>query len=416
MRKLILFTAALLFSVSSLMAQTTEERPYLWNSWIFENDSSQMGLFVPFAFTNTAQGVEDLDPTDGTQWRGFGQIVNLSLVFPWYDEFLTENTMVHVGTGFTDQDYIDQFDGAGSYTVDSVFFFAYLPETSAQTFGGVFRVFKTDFDFNSSAYRANGYHVPVSGFAEDDQLYEQFLQPDDLKNAYDEFTNNITAQIFRFSEPLAFTRDESVIFLYHNEDPAVTADQIQAATVDPTHRGIGYQEYANGAFVNSVDTRRNPLTQYKALGVLMYRQGNGSANGDAATDTLHSGWTNLFTGGRSALMNTRTIVFGSVEIDTSSSVRYHFGRDAESQGLGDITPNPVTVDARLPFSLTESSTVTIELYTASGELINRLLENKKYVPGNYSLPIPTNELNNGAYLVRMTASGKAYSMKFTVTK
>ena len=415
MRKLILFTAALLLSVPSLMAQI-EERPYLWNSWIFENDSSQTGLFVPFAFTNTAQGVPDLDPTDGTQWRGFGQIVNLSLAFPWYDEFLTENTSVHVGSGFTDQDYIDQFDGAGAFTVDSVFFFAYLPEVSVQTFGGVFRVLRTNFDFNSSAYRANGYHVPVSGFAQDDQLFEQFIQPDDLKNAYDEFTNNITALIFRFDQPLTFSKGESAIFLYHNEDPAVTFDQIQAAPADPTHRGIGYQEYANGGLAGSVDTRRDPLTNYKSLGLVMLRQGNGSANGDAATDTIHSGWTNLFLGGRSALLNTRTIVFGTVEIDTSSGVSYHFGRDAENQGLGNITPNPVTVNARLPFSLTEPSSVTIELYTASGELVSTLLENKKYIPGNYSLPLPTDELDNGAYLVRMSANENAYSMKFTVTK
>ena len=414
MGKLILFAAALLLSVPNLMAQN-EETQYRWDSWVFENDSSRMDPFIPFAFTNTAQGVPDLDPSDGSQWRGFGQVIHLPVAYPWYNEYLTEETVIHAPNGFTDQDYIDQFQNAISFTVDSVLFFAYLPESAAQTFGGVFRVFKTDFDFSSSTYQASGYHAAISDFSESDLLYEQFLQPDDLKNAFDEFANRITAQTFRFSEPLTFANNESVIFLYHNEDDALTFDQRQAVAVDPVHRGIAYQEYGNGGLTNDGDTRRDPLTRYKALGVVMYRQGNGSAGGDAATDTLHSAWTNLTLGGRSTLMNTRTIVFGVVELGVGN-VRYHLGLDADNQGLGEITPNPVTVDARLPFSLTETSTVTIELYTASGELVTTLLENQKYIPGNYSLPLPTDELNSGTYLVRMAADQKAYSMKFTVTK
>jgi hypothetical protein len=105
-----------------------------------------------------------------------------------------------------------------------------------------------------------------------------------------------------------------------------------------------------------------------------------------------------------------TVVLGA------SGVKYHFGREATSQGLGQVTPNPVTSNARLPFSLTEIAEVNVDLFDVNGQMVKNLVANQRYIPGNYSVGLPVDQLQSGNYLARMTANGKVYTMKFNVSK
>ena len=413
MKKLILCTLPLLFSVSVLIAQ--QERPYRWDTWIFENEASRINLNIPQAFPTTSPGTPDLDPTDGVQFRGFGQIVNLFLIEFLYDSVLTEQTSTHASPGFTDRDYFNQFLGAGAFTIDSLYFFAFMPQSATSPKGGTFRVFKTEIDFFGSEF-TGGYRKPLSDFSQNDLLFEQHLSETELKSKFDGSSSTpITPHTFRFQpNPLTFDALESAILLYHTEDDAHTWAQAQTSGIDPWHTGIGYQEYANGGLENGVDTRRDPIGRFGGLGLVMYRQGNGTVGGDPSTDEILMASLNLIILGKSSLLNTRSVIFGSVEL--VSGVRYHFGKDADEQGLGQITPNPATADSRISFSLNSTAAVTLEVYTTSGEAVATLLQNDRYIPGNYSVRLPIEELMNGSYLVRMTANENVYSMKFTVAK
>jgi hypothetical protein len=67
-------------------------------------------------------------------------------------------------------------------------------------------------------------------------------------------------------------------------------------------------------------------------------------------------------------------------------------------------------------SLTELSDVTIDLFDVNGKQIRNLVTAHRYVPGNYSVALPVDELQNGTYLVRMTAGDKVYTTKVNVAR
>jgi hypothetical protein len=103
-------------------------------------------------------------------------------------------------------------------------------------------------------------------------------------------------------------------------------------------------------------------------------------------------------------------------IDTASGVQYYFGYDAKDQGLSDVAPNPAVDDAKIPFSLTEMGTVTLEIFSTNGELVSTLVDGKKYIPGKYSARVPVSELQGGAYVVRLRVNDQVYTQKFSVAK
>src|SRR5690606_10978496 len=149
-------------------------------------------------------------------------------------------------------------------------------------------------------------------------------------------------------------------------------------------------------------TRRGPLAPYKSLGVVLYRDPTQEPLDDAYADTIMSAWTGALTlSNRPALMNLRMFSWGTVELEeiNTSSVRYHFGYDATEQGLGTVTPNPVRENASVPFSLTELAQVTIDLFDVNGQLVKNMVQDKKFIPGKYSIDLPVDELANGAYVL-----------------
>lgn len=182
-------------------------------------------------------------------------------------------------------------------------------------------------------------------------------------------------------------------------------------------RLIGYMEYQSGQGTQA-SPFSNPVPASMVHGVFMRRSLGGDPEG--GDDTVAHTYS-LSVGSIPARINFNVLWFGVVELDASdvpeitSSVKYHFGEDANEQGLQNVRPNPVREEAVIPFSLTEVSNVTIELYTVDGQKVETLLD-KRYVPGKYTVTINSADLQSGPYLVRMTANEKVYSMKFNVTK
>jgi hypothetical protein len=161
------------------------------------------------------------------------------------------------------------------------------------------------------------------------------------------------------------------------------------------------------SFYNRREGRFTGFPSWMAQGLLMFR------NTQLFADSIRMVWASLlYRNGDSAVFDNWINFSGVVDLGPSG-VKYHFGREATSQGLGTPTPNPITADSRLPFSLTEVSDVTIDLYDVRGMHVREILR-ERYVPGHYTVPLKAGDLANGNYVVRMVAGGKAYSMKFNV--
>ncbi|MCE2503524.1 MAG: T9SS type A sorting domain-containing protein [Chlorobi bacterium] len=420
MRKLILFGAALLLSVPSLMAQETQ---FGWDSRIVvrtaqtsegNDDTNRTDMTVPLY----------IGPNDGSGFviRGVGQIFAPRIFFPIYDPYYNGD---NPDLEEREQAYIDQLKGVQSWQLNSIQMNVYHNPDNTPRNPSYINFWRMNTDYSNSNVRDSG--MSWSRTALDLNVIEgaaYIMDVDELKETvFDQGGQRfIQRTSITFNPPLEFEKEESVMTMFINEfDPAV---QRPFDTIDTRswQRLIGYMEYESGSFESDGDPPfRNPRPRNNAHGVIMVNQ-----NG---IDTILHVYRRLIfnqvvgqdTVRVPLIMNFDVRWFGIAELDATdvpdiSSVRYHFGYDATEQGLGQVAPNPVVEEAIIPFSLTKTSNVTLELYTANGEKVGTLVDNKRYAPGKYSVRIAPEELQSGVYLVRMTADENAYSMKFTVTE
>jgi hypothetical protein len=390
------------------------EQAYIWQTSILRRyddtprDTNRADFVIPRTFTSS-----------GRQWRGIGQIFAPSVIYPYYynPRIYNENSQILIPTRFpdgifeSDLEYVQQFKDAKAYIIDSLRIFVYRRSNAIPQNDGKITVFSTTTDFNGATYKKSGFHAPRASLQ---SRYTRTLTPEELDTTWQDINGGtIFARIERFApdNPLVFGAGESAVVMYINDDaPSLTT--FPPPDGSDVQQVWGTLEFRTGHQANSttgeVNTMGDSLDAYKSLGVVMYR---GAVN---QQDTIHSAWTNLLSDNRPALLNLNMVVWGSV--DLQSGVRYHFGADATSQGLEQATPNPVTTgEARLPFTLTASSNVTIDLFDAGGAHVAALVDGR-YVPGRYSVAIPAEGLAGGLYLARMVAGGKIYTMTIAVSK
>jgi hypothetical protein len=393
-------------------AAAAVEQPYTWQTAIFRrydgaNDSNRSDYFIPRTFASS-----------GRQWRGVGQIFAPGVIYSYYynPRIYNENSQILIPTRFPDGDfesdlqYVQQFKDAQAYIIDSLRFFVYRDRDAIPQNDGKIIVFSTTTDFNGAAYKQSGFHAPRAALQ---SRYTRTLTPEELDTTWQEIggEGRIFARTERFApdNPLIFGAGESAVVMYINDDAPSLAEPPDDADRQGVMGTLEYRTgYRDGTVTPVINTRGDSLTAYKSLGVVMYR---GATD---PKDTIHSAWTNLLSDNRPAVFNVNMVVWGTV--DLQSGVRYHFGTDAASQGLAQVTPNPVTAgEARLPFTLTESSDVTIDLFDVTGRHVAGLVDGR-YVPGHYSIALPVQELHSGAYLARMVAGGRIYTMTIAVSK
>lgn len=395
-----------------------EEVDFIWNSIIFrrygdDGDTNRRDLTVPLQF----------DGTPVTVMRGFGQIFAPRYLYSIYNQSVyNENTsyVSRVDTRFeSDQQYIDQFKGARNFTLQAVIFPFYHNPRNNPSNPGLVSFLKTNFNFGGTSYRNNGFgsgrraltvarEIPFDQDALDTTTYQNDFGDTLIKYTVIEFTG----QEGDDDAPIEFAQNESLVLLYTNEFAPGVTQPIPANDGREWQRAVASDEFGGGDFEEDpanpgefLDHRTNPLDTAKVFGVVMYRVNE--------ADSIYSAWRALRFGEKSALVNLNTSFFGVVVL--SSGVKYHFGRDASSQGIGAVTPNPVREYATIPFSLTERSDVRLAMYDMSGQLVRSLVD-ANYIRGEYSVDLNTEGLANGAYVLRMTVGDKAYTQKLNISR
>lgn len=391
--------------------KASEIQGYLWYSVIYRGQPDDTGATraeinrsdvpIPLKFTNS-----------GSVMRGLGQIFAPDYLYSAYNgSVYNENSNWYFdGTGsegLTDQDYIDQFKGATTWSIDSLITLFYQNPQKPQSDGfAKVELYKLNTDFNSADYKQRGY-VGIRNTL--NKVYEEEIDADKLAGTLGTGTS-IFATFFRFPEAIEFNAGESAMFMFMNESSGPDESTKQNGDYQLIY---AVDEYKSGDLrtVNgqTQDTRKDQLPGYKSFGTLLI-------DGVDEADTIISCWRFLSLGGKNVSMNTRVWFFGAVDLQEVSGVKYHFGKDAASQGLGETAPNPVVSNnARLPYSLTEKANVVIDLYNANGDHVANLVDHT-LIPGNYTVALPLDQMNNGAYVVRMLANGKAYSSKLSVAR
>jgi hypothetical protein len=81
--------------------------------------------------------------------------------------------------------------------------------------------------------------------------------------------------------------------------------------------------------------------------------------------------------------------------------------------LGSIYPNPVEGTGLIPFSLSETSSVCIEIYSLGGEKLIEIL-NTELNAGVYKAEFNSSSLSSGMYLCKLNAEGKQIIHKLAV--
>ena len=72
---------------------------------------------------------------------------------------------------------------------------------------------------------------------------------------------------------------------------------------------------------------------------------------------------------------------------------------ADGYALDPVYPNPFNATLTIPFTLTESMNVSIELYSITGQKMMTVV-NREFGAGSYDYTVTTDDLSSGIYLIR----------------
>jgi hypothetical protein len=361
-------------------------------------DSNLSDLPIPLSFGTSGE------------IRGVGQVFA-----PKYFYNLLRGKIFNEGTDFygwnnpeefNDVMYIEQFKNAGVFSIDTMAFTMYKNFSSNNppptTYPGGMVIYKTQAAFDSATIsRSIGYKEQADKL---EQVFASEYLPEGIDttltidNSVDPATGTFSRTQHKFDPPLEFEDGSSAIIMYQQlEAPAQTVTEINAA---PDVQRVRLFLEAPAGTGRTIDF-------YRTFGVLLRRTPNG-------IDSVMSAYRALTLGGLPAVVNTDVFIAGAVELGPSG-VKYHFGTELGGQGVNAVSPNPVTADTRIPFTLTQSGHVTLDLFATGGQLVRNLVD-ATYVPGNYSAPLKVDDLQNGVYLVRMIAGTKVYTQKIIVNR
>jgi len=79
-----------------------------------------------------------------------------------------------------------------------------------------------------------------------------------------------------------------------------------------------------------------------------------------------------------------------------------------------VFPNPSSNNFTLKFNLTNAGVTTIQLYNVEGKIVKEIAQNQLFSAGENQLSIPTNDLQNGEYFVRIINSNEILNAKLLV--
>jgi hypothetical protein len=394
-----------------------EETGYFWLSRHFTNpglgsdgvtiiDSNRTNLYMPWDI--------------GIEIRGFGQMFAPGVFYSMFSTIPNDTSGLlrrndEERSVYNNEAYYEQFKDARGFTIDTIRSYWFKNWNAGTPLAGAkFYVFRSPAGTNDVQYFNNtattGYRTRGVRFDRNDLpiVFEGEMTPEGIDTTL--AGNSINPVAMGFDPPLAFEPGTFALPMFINDDGEAVASpdpnngdvrdfQVMAAYWDRRHGNV--QGYGTNQ-------------GWKNMGLTIFRP-KGEFSIDK--DTIYSIWRALqFGTGPTA---TPAHITMSMEfqgtVDINAGVKYHYGREATSQGLGSVTPNPAVADARIPFTLTEITDVSIDLFDVNGAHV-RSIAQSRYVPGIYSAPLNVGDLQNGTYLIRMIAGQNVYSMKVTVAK
>jgi len=115
--------------------------------------------------------------------------------------------------------------------------------------------------------------------------------------------------------------------------------------------------------------------------------------------------------------NNASITIGTYVILDDVNVAASVGLDESSAdaslSLGQAYPNPITELGLIPFSLSKTSAVSIELLSLDGKIVLHVLQTELNA-GKYKAELNTSELSSGVYLCKLNAEGSTIYTKVAV--
>jgi hypothetical protein len=87
----------------------------------------------------------------------------------------------------------------------------------------------------------------------------------------------------------------------------------------------------------------------------------------------------------------------------------------DGYALDPVYPNPFNATLTIPFSLTESMTVSIELYSITGKHMMTVI-NREFGEGTHYITTDVNDLSSGIYFIRSDFDGHSQVHKVMLLK
>jgi hypothetical protein len=78
-------------------------------------------------------------------------------------------------------------------------------------------------------------------------------------------------------------------------------------------------------------------------------------------------------------------------------------------------PNPANENATVNFTLTKNSSVSLQIYDLTGNLVKVISDKEQMIAGDYSMNVTTNELSNGVYFITLATGEGSVTRRLTVT-
>jgi hypothetical protein len=88
---------------------------------------------------------------------------------------------------------------------------------------------------------------------------------------------------------------------------------------------------------------------------------------------------------------------------------------ADGYALDPLYPNPFNATLTIPFTLTESMNVSIDLYSITGQKMMTVV-NREFGAGSYNYTVQTHDLASGMYVVRTSFNGRNHMQKAVLLK
>jgi|GEM_PF-6552114 len=363
----------------------------------------QFRPFLPYRFKPYA------NRPDTVEWRGYGQAFAPHALHAYLSgSVYNSSTDIYYdpASGFTDQDYIDQFREVGAYTIDSLQVFLYQnPLAAATKHGMVFTAHRSTYDFLSEDYRSLGFNKEMGTLP---VVTRRLISAGALDSSSRNDSIFATRLAFTPSDSMRFAAGESAILLFVNDStPAVSSNNVPPdADVQQT---IYQLEWRFGSradtIVGTPDTRTEPLDAYKSFGLVVYVD-------NEYAHFVRSIWHDLEFQGKPGIADLNLALWGTADLGAGLSVRFGPGANLAT-ALSAPAPNPAITSTKIDFTIARPCAMRLDLFASDGRLVRSLIDGRME-RGRYSYALELDRVTPGPYLVRLTADGQTSTQPLVV--